>query len=150
MVDDAEDMTMLSAKVNPNDFVGRFSREPGPADGGSDLPPSRGSKNSLQESTLVGLRAMLQETPSKELKRKPVLKVRTESRPVPSLHEDDRKVRSSLVESGDIMQSLSFQFTVTVQEVTEDGGFIGRAPGVGRVRVRGSELSQYKRIGRGV
>lgn len=145
-MDDAEALGgMLSAKVNPGQFdLSRFGRPSGPADSGP--APPRGDKTAIQESTLAGLKAMLKE------EAPPPPPVRS-SRPrptTPQIRETRPEERANLLESGDIMENTAFKFMVTVQELTEDGGFIGRGAGVGRIRVRGSEMGLYKRVGRGV
>jgi len=157
-MDDAEALSgMLSAKVDPRMFESKFSRPTGPADLGGGSPRTgdgkdrtRGDNQAMQDSTMAGLRAMLRETAEEEAPR-PVSRPRPrpasphirETRPAP-------KASSSLLESGDILQNTAFNFMVTVQELTEDGGFLGRGAGVGRIRVRGSEMGLYKRVGKGV
>jgi hypothetical protein len=79
--------------------------------------------------------------PTRPIREKPARETIKETNPAP---------KSNLLESGDILENTAFKFMVTVQELTEDGGFLGRGAGVGRIRVRGSEMGLYRRVGRGV
>lgn len=148
---DAESMAMQSVKVDPGNIsLDRFSRVPGAADGGS-APlavenPAASETRRMQESVLVGLRAMMgQESPPAVVEKKtPVRAAPAKSVPKKALHEG----KTPIVEVGDCLQSVAFSFVVRVQEHTEDGGFIGRAPGVGRIRVRADEVKGYQRVGK--
>jgi len=145
-MDDTDSLSrIISSKVDPSSYGSKFSRPVGSADGGS-TDRTRGDQTAMQESTLAGLRAMLKDIPGakapvRSLRPHPVASQIRETRPSP-------KAESSLLESGDILENTAFKFMVTIQELTEDGGFLGRGAGVGRIRVRGSEMGLYRRVGK--
>jgi hypothetical protein len=146
---DAEALSQMhSTAVDPKVFdPGRFGRQAGIADtGGGDR--TRGDDKAMQESTLTGLRAMLKATAppavstARPARERPVARI--------PIKETNPAPRANLLESGDIMENTAFKFMVTIQEMTNDGGFLGRGAGVGRIRVRGSEMDLYRRVGKGV
>jgi hypothetical protein len=109
------------------------------------LPVAGEKKNALRDAAALGVAALFRSEG-----RIPAPAPLVESVPVSQVTRKRVKLAESgkpLVERGDILQSTAFGFTIRVQEITEDGGFLGRAPGVGRIRVRGEELSGYAKIG---
>jgi hypothetical protein len=116
------------------------------ADAAAAAQPAVGEKkNALRDAAALGVAALFRSEG-----RLPASAPLVESVPVSQVTRKRVKLAESgkpLVERGDILQSTAFGFTIRVQEITEDGGFLGRAPGVGRIRVRGEELGGYAKIG---
>lgn len=113
-----------------------------------DVPAPSKTTNALAEAAALGVAAM-HRSEGRSLSLSPSVEVRETkvTSPAPKRRVKLAESGKPLVECGDILQSTAFGFTVRVQEITEDGGFLGRAPGVGRIRVRGEELPGYAKIG---
>jgi hypothetical protein len=147
-MEDTEALSQIHAvPIDKGTFdMSRFGRPTGLADTGEG--GSRGDKKAMQESTLTGLRAMLKTETREEVP--PIRPTREKPALRSTIKETNPAPKATLLESGDILENTAFKFMVTVQELTEDGGFLGRGAGVGRIRVRGSEMGLYRRVGKGV
>lgn len=145
-MNDAEDLTVQgSGKIDPADFGARFSRTPGSADLDTG-DRERGAKKTMEEATLTGLRAMLKNVAPAVTEASPARDFPVVRQKVPMRKPLKESKSGSLCEVGGTMQNSIFGFAVSVQELTEDGGFIGRGAGVGRIRVRGNEMGNYQRV----
>jgi len=111
---------------------------------GSDI--SRGSQNSLQEATLIGLRAAFPApkavratTPRQEAPRAPATRRTT-------LKESGDGAR---VRVGDVLKHKTHGFLCEVKEVRQDG-IVLESSGVGETFVGGRESKNYRLYARGV